>query len=50
MSIYECKICNYSSTNSGNFSNHKKTKKHYEKYKENEQVLNKEKEIPLLSI
>ena len=48
MSIYECKICNYSSTNSGNFSNHKKTKKHSEKYKEYEQVLNKEKEIEKL--
>ena len=53
MSIYECKICNYSSTNSGNFSNHKKTKKHCEKckelqIKEDEQVLIREKEIEKL--
>jgi len=53
MSVYECKICNYNTTNSGNFSNHKKTKKHSEKckelqIKEDEQVLIKEKEIEKL--
>ena len=53
MSVYECKICNYNTTNSGNFFNHKKTKKHCEKckelqIKEDEQVLIKEKEIERL--
>ena len=53
MSVYECKICNYNTTNSGNFSNHKKTKKHCEKckelqIKEDEQVLIREKEIEKL--
>ena len=53
MSVYECKICNYNTTNSGNFFNHKKTKKHSEKckelqIKEDEQVLIKEKEIEKL--
>jgi hypothetical protein len=55
MTSYECKYCNYITTDSGNFTNHKKTKKHLKKIDTNSKdkeienlklkILEKEKEI-----